>query len=306
MDPISIVGCRTLPCRALAATGQVTFGRYTPTQVAIISPGVTVATGDGSQVFTVIADPGQVTWIAASGCYEIGVGVATASITVEAVNPGTAGNVAVGTISVLSTPISGVDYVTNITALGGGIAAESDSAFRNRFVTFINTRSLATPAAIGYAVTTVPGVASYTLTQNYDYSGAYAPGSFYVVVDDGSGNPPATLITAVSNAVATSAGAGIRFGVLAPVRLTANVSLTVTAGAGFSHSILAAAVQVALTSYIDALPVGAALSFNRLSQIAFDAAPGVSNVSALLLNGLSGDMAASPQQVIRAGTVAVS
>ena len=290
---------------AVSSTGQVTFGRYTPSVAAAVAPGVTVATGDGSQVFTVIADPSQLAWVASAGQYQLPSGVASAAISVSAVTAGAGGNVAGGTISVLTTPLSGVDYVTNPQPMSGGLAAEADAALRARFANFINTRSLSTSAAIGYAVSSVPGATSYSLTQNYDYSGVYDPGSFYVVVDDGSGAPPASLIAAVSAAVAVTAGAGIRFGVLAPVLLTADVSMTLTTAAGYNHAALVAAVQAAVTGYIDGLPVGAALAINKLAQIAFDAAPGISNISAVSVNGAVGDMGATAQQIIRAGMVAV-
>ena len=68
----------------------------------------------------------------------------------------------------LSSPISGVDTVVNAAALGGGADSEADAAFRSRFANFINTRSLATTSAIGYAVSVVPGVQSYSITENYD------------------------------------------------------------------------------------------------------------------------------------------
>jgi len=291
---------------AVAATGQVTFGRYTSAQAATIPVGAQLSTGDGTQTFSVIGDTTQSAWVPASSEYVIPIGTATAAVTVQATTAGTGGNVAAGTISILSTPISGVDYVTNPNALGGGIAAETDSALRARFANYINTRALATTAAVGYAVTTVAGVVSYSLTENYDYSGAYAPGSLYVVVDDGSGNPPASLISNVSAAVAATVGAGIRFGVLGPVSISASVSLSLAIASGYSQSTLAAAVQTAIFAYINALTVGEGLSYNRLAQIAFDAGAGILNVSSLLLNGATNDLAASPQQIIRAGTVTVN
>jgi uncharacterized phage protein gp47/JayE len=291
---------------AVAATGQVTFGRYTSSQAATIPVGTQVATGDGSQTFSVIADTTQPAWVAASNEYVIPIGTATANVTVQAATAGTAGNVAAGTVSILSTPISGVDYVANPNSLAGGIAPETDAALRARFANYINTRSLATTAAVGYAVTTVAGVVSYSLTENYDYSGAYAPGSLYIVVDDGSGNPSASLISNVSAAVAATVGAGIRFGVLGPVSISASVSLTLSVASGYSRSTLAAAVQAAILAYLNALTVGEGLSYSRLAQIAFDTGPGISNVSNLLLNGATNDLAASPQQIIRAGTVTVN
>jgi uncharacterized phage protein gp47/JayE len=291
---------------ATRAAGQVTFSRYTPSQAATIPIGTSVATGDGSQSFTVIADPSQPTWSASANAYVVPIGTSSAAVTVQAVTAGTAGNVAAGQISLLSTPISGIDTVSNLTAMGGGVSAETDSAFRTRFANFINTRSLSTPAAIGYAVSTVPGVVSYSLTQNFDLGGTYDPGSLYVVVDDGSGDPPASLLSSVSTAVDSTVGCGIRFSVFPPALVSATVTMTLTTQSGYNHATIAASVQAAITAYINTLPVGGTLSFNRLSQVAFDTSAGISNVNNLALNGGTTDLVATSQQVIRTGSVSVS
>lgn len=41
---------------AVAASGQVTFARFTPTQQAVVSVGTTIQTGDGAQQFVVTLD----------------------------------------------------------------------------------------------------------------------------------------------------------------------------------------------------------------------------------------------------------
>jgi uncharacterized phage protein gp47/JayE len=292
---------------ATYATGQVVFSAYTPpSQAATIPVGTMVTTGDGSQTFAVIADPSQPCWNASANAYILAVGTSSATVTVQASTAGTAGDVAAGQISLLATPISGIDSVVNATALGGGVAAETDAAFRTRFANFINTRSLSTAAAVGYAVSTVPGVVSYALTQNYDLNGTYDPGSIYVVVDDGSGNPPGTLISLASAAIDSTIGCGIRFSVYPPTLVAAGVSMTLVTQSGYNHATIVAAVQSAVTAYVNALPVGGTLAFNRLPQVAFDAAPGISNIEGLLLNGGTSDIVATPQQVIRTTSVVVS
>ena len=291
---------------AIAAVGEVTFSRYTPSQLAAIAPGVTVTTGDGTQVFSVIADATNAAWNAALDVYQIPIGVASANITVQANTPGSAGNVAAGQISLLSSPISGVDTVVNVAALGGGADSETDMAFRARFASFINTRSLATTTAIGYAVGVVPGVKSWVITENYDYGGAYDPGSVYVVVDDGSGSPPGSLIAAVSAAVDATVGCGIRFSVFQPVPVGASVAMTLTTQAGYDHPTAVAAVVAALTDYIDGLQVGVPLAYLKLAQLAFNATPAVIGVTPYTLNGGTADLAAASQQVIRVSAMAVS
>jgi hypothetical protein len=65
-------------------------------------------------------------------------------------------------------------------------------------------------------------------------------------------------------------------------------------------------VATALTTYIDALPIGTALPYTRLAQVAYGASPFVANVSSLTLNGGIADLVPSAFGVVKAGTVAVN
>jgi hypothetical protein len=67
-----------------------------------------------------------------------------------------------------------------------------------------------------------------------------------------------------------------------------------------------AAVTAAVTTYINALAVGAPLALTRLAQIAYDAWPPVSNVSNLMINGSGADLVVPPNGVVKAGLVLVS
>ena len=278
-----------LPARA--ATGQVTLARFTPTTATTVVAGSIVQTADGTQRYTVVAD------------VTLGVGVSNAAATVLAVTAGAAGNAAAATINTLGSSIPGIDTVTNAAGFNSGADAETDSAYRVRFVAYIAALAKATPAAVGNAVNSVqPGV-SYSITENYTYAGAYQPGFFYVVADDGSGAPPGSFLTLVANAVEAVRPIGSTYAVFTPTLVLANVVMTLTTAPGYLHATLVTAVSAALTAYINSLSVGAAMSFTRLSGIAYATSPGVTNVTALTLNGGTSDLAATPKQVIRAGTM---
>src|SRR5574340_1428069 len=62
---------------AVAATGQVTFSRFTAAQQAVIPIGASVQTGDGSQSFAVTLDAANPAYSAALGGYVMAVGVAS-------------------------------------------------------------------------------------------------------------------------------------------------------------------------------------------------------------------------------------
>lgn len=291
---------------AVAATGTVIFSRFTATHAATVPLGVVVQSADGAQQFFVAGDAAQAAYNGGNEAYLIPAGVAAISVTVIAVAQGIAGNVAAGVISALGQSISGVDSVTNAAAFASGAAAETDAALRARFVSTMASLAKATKSAVGNAIASLQEGLSYTLTEGYTYAGAYQPGYCYVVVDDGSGSPPAPLLALVSASIDAVRGCGMQFGVFGPVPVAAAVAVTVTTGIGYSHAAVAAAVTGAVMAYMTALPVGASLSWSRLYQIIYAASPGVATVTALTVNGGTSDLIANPRQAIVPGLIVVS
>jgi len=291
---------------AAAATGAVTFSRFTPSVAAFIPVGTNVTTSDNSQSFTVIADTTNPAFNAAGSGYNLAGGIASLTVLAAAASAGSAGNVQPGSISVISSAISGVDTVTNALAFAGGVDAESDAAFRTRFGSYLGSLSKATDAAIGSAILGIQQGLSYVINENINQAGAAQMGNFVVTVDDGSGAPPAALISNVQQIVEALRPVGSSFAVQGPVVLLAEVSMTLSTQAGVSHQIVVAAVAGAIESYIDGLSVGATLNYTRLAQLAYDASSAVTNVSAVVLNGGTSDLVPPLFGAVRPGTVAVS
>lgn len=291
---------------AVAATGAVTFARYSTGTAALIVPGVQTKTIDGTQVFTVTTDTTNAAWNASLGGYVMSASASSITVPIVAAVAGSGGNVAAGSIGLITSAIAGVDTVTNATALTNGLDAETDAAFRARFVTYIQTRSLATPLAVGYAVNSVQQGLTYSVIENYDNGLTYHPGNFLVFVDDGSGAPSASLLAAVRLAVEAVRPIGNTFAVFAPTTLKANVSGTLTTAAGYIHADLVAAADNAVFAYIAALPMGAVLPVSRLAQVIYDVSPGITNVSNLLVNGAATDLGGYDWAVVRPGSVVLS
>ena len=66
------------------------------------------------------------------------------------------------------------------------------------------------------------------------------------------------------------------------------------------------AVAAAVTAYINALPIGTALTWSRLMQLAYAASPAVTNVINVQLNGSESDVDPGIASVVKAGGVTVS
>jgi len=298
---------------AVAATGPVTFSRFTASSAALISVGAQVKTADGTRTFAVVLDTTNSLWSAAQNGFLIPAGTASGTCTVQDVtmdasgnlSVGTAGNVAAGSISLLASAIPGIDTVTNPVAFMNGINAESDAAFRARFANYIQTRSLATDGAVAYAIQSVQSGLQFTIQEN-DAGGSYQPGNFVVTVDDGSGNPPSALLSAVYTAINAVRPVGSTFTVQGPGDLTANITFMLTTNPTGNKPNLVGPITTAIDTYVDTLAVGATLAFTRLAAVIYGVDPSIVNVTSLEINGGTADIVPTQSQVVKVGTVVIS
>ena len=276
---------------AQAASGQVLFSRFTPGPSSpFIAVGSTIMTLDGTQSFNVSVDTTNVYYSALLSGYTMPAGVSSIPCPVVAAVPGAAGNVAAGAIGLMTSPITGVDQVTNVAAFTNGANQESDGALKARFAAYILGLSRGdnyglTASILGAAVTL-----QWTLTENYNYDGSYRPGYFFIVADDGSGNPPPAFLTSITNAANAVRPLGIQCGVFPPVIVFATVSMLITTLPGFNFNLVASQVSAAVSANINALGLGNNLNWSAIAGWAY-AVPGVATVTAVLLNGQSGDAA---------------
>lgn len=291
---------------AVAATGLVTFSRFTTSQQAVVPVGTVVQTADGSQKFTVTLDTTNAAYSAGLGGYVALVGAATVSVPVKAQTAGILANVVIGGISSIASAIIGIDTVSNTAAFTTGATAELDTALRVRFVAYIASLSKATKTAVGYAITSLQTGLVFTLVENYTYAGVYQPGYFYAVVDDGTGTPGTTLLTSVANAIDTTRPFTSTFGVFAPAVVNVSVAMTATVATGYDPVATKALAVTALQAYINTLGLGVSLAYSRLAQVAYDASPGITNLTGILLAGSTADVAATNKQVIKYSSVVVS
>jgi len=286
---------------AVAAVGQVTFVRFTPTNSATIQLGSVVQTTDGTQSYVVIADTTQAYWSVSANAYVLPAGIASGAVTVQAQNAGAQGNVNSGTITVLGTAIAGIDTVTNASAFTGGVDAETDDALKARFQLYIQGLREGTKSAVASAIAGLQQGIQYTLTENKTLAGADQKGFFYVVISPFS----SALHDAVYLAIDAIRPLSVTFEVYAASNVTANIAVTVTVQPGYTHATVAAAVQSAIQSFIGTIQIGQTLYWSQLYAVVYGVA-GVLEGTALTINGGTADLVATSQQAIVAGTVVVS
>jgi len=271
------------------ASNFVTLGANTaPTSPVPIPVGTTVQTPAGIRFITT-----------ASATLESG--ETSVSVPVVAVLSGTTGNVAAGTITQFVTAVPGIDTVTNPSAFTNGVNPESDPAVRVRFVTYIASLQKGTKLAVISAIQGVQQGLTYNLVEFQTQAGASAVAYFYVVVNDGTGNPSSTLLSTIYNAIDAVKAAGVQFNVYGPTAVTVNFAMTVSIAAGYQFSSVQSAIESAITQAIAALPIGGTLLWSQQYAIAYSV-PGVVEVTGLTVNSETADIPAGKNGVIVPGT----
>jgi phage-related baseplate assembly protein len=314
------------------ATGQVTFSRFTAGPNAILIPAFTgpyqtpltgsgeqVQTFDGTQTFGVIADPSYATYDPVQGGFVLPSSVASIIVPIQALVPGFAGNVVAGAITqMVGNVAAGIDQVTNLGALTDGTDSETDSALKTRFAEYILGLSRGDIFGLTFALDSVAPSIQFTLTEDYNPDGSYHPGYFFVVVDDGSGNPAPDFVQSMRNAAESVRPLGIQCDAIPPTILFASVSLNIQIATGFDPGTVEAAVSANIANFINSLGLGNDLEFTMIAGPAY-AIAGVVKVTNIQINSESGDAAsilasklsqdgltAIPYATVKASNVAIS
>jgi uncharacterized phage protein gp47/JayE len=282
-----------------AATGLVTFSRISTGAPATIPVGTSVQSSDLTQSFTVTQNTTSSLWSPTAGAYVLGSTTASGSVPVINTVVGTAGNVVAGAISIINSPLPGIDSVTNAAGFTTGMDVETDAALKARFALYIETLPRGTLAAILYAVYSVQPNLTASVEENIDTSGAVNPGFITVVVDDGTGYPSSALLQSVANNVNIYRSAGIRFGVIAPTIVSASINMNITVYNTALVGTTSANIVSALIAYVNSLPPGQTLAYSALYRIIWDADSNLATLSAVTLNSGTADLTATSLQVIK-------
>jgi uncharacterized phage protein gp47/JayE len=293
--------------QAVAATGFATFSRFSSTEQASISVGSQISSSFTGLVFSVVVDTTNPYYYAPTSSYIIPVGVLSANILVQCVTTGEIGNVAAGTINTIVNPILHVDSVTNNAPFTNGVDKESDTNAKKRFILYINSLSKATITAIQATLSGLQDNIFYNIVENKNYAtNADQYGYFYVVLDDGSGDPPDDLIQRAYNALYVTRGLTIMFEIFKPELVTANISVQIKASSENTSYTIANDVSNAIKTYVATLQVGQPLYYTKIADICYDASDSIVNVHNVLINGSTLDVSVDGKTKVMIGTVVVS
>lgn len=284
---------------AVSATGLVLFTRFTSLTAAKVPVYSLLRTADGALTFQIIADPTNFYFSAPSNAYIVPAGVENFSALVQAVLPGEIGNISANTLTRIASSLPGVSVVTNPAPFINGVDGEADASYRTRFQSYISSLSRGTRLSIQNAIgNTQPGL-TYTIQENIAADGSYLPGNLIIYYDDGTGGPPAGLTNLLQSNVEAVRAAGVSFSLAPAFAVPVSVFFSTTFAPGYNKTAQVGALAIAVQAYINAIPVGQNVVYTRLYQVAYENAPGLIEVSNLLVNGLASDLQIGTNQVAR-------
>lgn len=240
----------------------------------------------------------------------------TNTVAIEALEPGVAGNVAVGTITELLSAVSGITAVTNEVATSGGAEVESDDSYRSRLLL-----AYSTPGGAG-------NIGDY-MRWALDY-----PGVGFASVEpiwNGAGTVRVTITDTENNPVSAETAAGLQalldpvpglghglapigaiVTVSTPTAVAVAVQATLTLASGYSldggggEVAVRQAVGDALSAYVDTLRPGDDVVLAHVVG-QFFTVDGVIDVTGVTLNGEEENLVIKPPgtpiEVARLGDV---
>ena len=142
----------------LTATGVAQLGRVDPPTADIpVSAGKTLKSSGGTQY--IVTAPVTMYAANAGTYFDPVLLMYVISVSISAISPGAAGNAPAGSLTAISTPITGLTFVTNQEPITGGRDVESDADYGPRILQRWQAYGRLTQTGIRYyAATQVPGV----------------------------------------------------------------------------------------------------------------------------------------------------
>lgn len=295
---------------AIAATGTI---RFTGTAGSAITT--------GTQVGTEPVDPDDESIVYQTTASGLIPGIAPATgfidLPAQAVAVGVVGNVAVGVVSLLLSPVAGISSVANVTAMASGEDQESDADLQARvLVEIASTVGAGTASDYVRWSLSYPGVGNVTVQPTWA-----GGGTVRVIVTDAANQPVsagviAGLQTLIDPAAFPGAGQGLApigaiVTVATPTYYYVNVAATIVHDSGYtldgtSGTIATrAAIVSAITNYVNTLQPGFEVVINRIEFAALSV-PGVHDITGTSLAGFLPDVVVGhdPRAFALAGTPA--
>jgi len=230
----------------------------------------------------------------------------TGTVEVEAAIPGTIGNVAANTITLMVQPVPGITSITNPEPTSGGTEEEDDESLRTRILEARKMVPLS-GSITDYKIWAkeVPGVGEAYVVPEWQGPGT---GTVKIIIIDSNGQPAnSTLIQAVQDYIAPADGSGKApigaiVTVVAPTAYTLNYTVTLQLEEGYGEAEVIQAIKDALLEYYKEVGVGGEIKYNKVAAIIMET-EGVEDFSGLTINGGTSNIQLASDEYPVTGTV---
>lgn len=201
---------------------------------------------------------------------------------------GEGGNVALGTVDNLVSAIDDSSIsATNLAEFAGGLAKETDTAYRTRIRDFFITLRRGTVSAVEAGGKTVAGVVTATLSE------AAFPPTLYIADITGSAN--AALAALVTTELLNFRPAGVPVNVIGATVVFQDITLALTFQAGFDTTDVKELVRAAVLAEVNTLSIAETLFRSRIASAGLT----ISGVLNVAVTTPAGDVVPAANEILR-------
>lgn len=188
-------------------------------------------------------------------------GELTTNIKIRASSPGYI-YLPVNTITIMNTPVIGIEYVTNIVEFSGGTDQETDDELRNRAKQALAGLGKGTNSALRSALMELAGVLDAIVM---DMSRGVGTADIVLVTNEIP--PSTTLMNQINDVISNTKSAGINIGVIYPTIKPQDITVTITdmTGSILSKNVIDS-IGNAIVEYCNSLSVGDTLIISQLER----------------------------------------
>lgn len=272
---------------ATKASGYVIFSTSAEEHGNITIPaGTVVCTSTDAKRF--VTDSDAVIPSGSNNCY----------VNVTAAEGGSSYNVGIGAVSIIVTPVLGVDSVTNDLRIVGGTDAETDEQLRERVKdSFLNISNGTNAAYYRSVAMSFDGIYSASVVGR-----GRGTGTVDVYVSGRGTYVPLEKRREIEDVLLSARELNVDVRVLNPAPVTINLYIMLTLAEGYSFSVVSEQVRSAVTDYIDGLGIGADVLLSNISEIVYHI-KGVTDHR--FMESYGSNRTISPSQYAVAGTILV-
>ena len=224
------------------------------------------------------------------------------TVTAQAEEVGTAGNVVAEAINELVDIPSGISGVTNVAAFTGGTDPEETEEYRSKLLEFVRAPKAGAKEDLEVWAEAVEGVETATAFPN-DNLGTPTPGHVTVRIAGANGSvPPGSVVSAVQADLDARDVINITIHVATFTAVPTNVTVNVTEDTGFTLADITPSVTQAIIDYINATPIGGTVYISGI----IDAIYGITGVADVTVSVPATNQTSTATQKRTPGTISVT